>query len=238
MMSPHPSSPSDAPDYSFIPPKYRFIGILLISGKVSGRFEWQKRTAFKNGLERMDGKLTRLMLILGLAGMTGGGMSAQKKTIYTSHTADASFFSSAPIEDIQARTKRAGAAMNTETGELLFVVPVKTFIFEKSLMQEHFNEQYMESDRYPEARFEGSVVNWQGLPEAKTEINVRGKLTIHGITRQVTEKAVIEPAGEGFHGTSTFHVRLADYNIRIPKILNRNIAEEVQVNVSAEFRPL
>jgi polyisoprenoid-binding protein YceI len=186
----------------------------------------------------MNAKITRLFLITALAGLAFRGMSAQVRTIYTSRAADASFFSSAPLEDIKAGTNRASAAMNTRTGEVLFVVPVKSFVFEKNLMQEHFNEQYMESDRYPEARFDGVIVNWQGLPETKTEISVRGKLTIHGITRQVTEKATLEPAGDGFLGSSTFQVRLVDYNIRIPRILTRNIAEEVQVTVSAEFRPL
>ena len=179
----------------------------------------------------MNAKITRLFLITALAGLVFRGMSAQVRTIYTSRAADASFFSSAPLEDIKAGTKKASAAMNTRTGEVLFVVPVKSFVFEKNLMQEHFNEQYMESDRYPEARFDGVIVNWQGLPETKTEISVRGKLTIH-------EKATLEPAGDGFLGSSTFQVRLVDYNIRIPRILTRNIAEEVQVTVSAEFRPL
>ncbi len=180
----------------------------------------------------------RLSILALLATIALPGVRAQNTKIYSTANASASFFSEAPLENIEASTGSARAALNTETGELMFVVPIASFKFDKSLMQQHFNEQYMESERFPEARFEGKIMDWKGKPEGKTEVSVRGNLTIHGVTRQVSEKATLEPSGGGIHGKSTFTVSLKEYNIRIPRMVIKNIAEVVKVNISSEFKPL
>jgi len=162
----------------------------------------------------------------------------ENANIMKSKTASATFFSEAPLENIEAFNETVRAAIALGTGELVFIVPIKGFDFEKNLMEQHFNDQYMESDKYPEAKFVGSVIDWDGKPSDRTEVHVEGTLTIHGVSKYIKEKAVLEPVEEGMKGSSTFLVRLADYKIKVPRMVIKNIAEVVQVTVSADFEPV
>src|SRR5690242_11788715 len=99
----------------------------------------------------------RLILLL-LAAIATGQATAQD--IYICRNATISFFSSAPIEDISAKTDKAVSAINMKTGAVYFKVPIRTFIFPKSLMQEHFNTDYLESDKFPFAEFKGKLLNF------------------------------------------------------------------------------
>jgi hypothetical protein len=157
--------------------------------------------------------------------------------ILLTEVASASFFSKAPLENIEAENTGVRAALNIDSGEIMFLVNISGFEFEKSLMQKHFNEQYMESNKFPESRFEGYIMDWTGKPVRKTNVNIRGRLTIHGVTREITEKATLEPEGDKIRGTSIFLVRLEDYKIKIPKMVIKNIAEVVEVKIIAVFEP-
>ncbi|MCS6917662.1 MAG: YceI family protein [Chitinophagales bacterium] len=149
-----------------------------------------------------------------------------------------SFFSEAPLENIDAHTKSAVGVIDMNTGAVFFKVPIKTFTFKKALMQEHFNENYMESDKYPHATLKGQIIN---LPDPNKDgtysVTVEGDLTIHGVTqkRQIPGTLVIK--GNELQVTSEFDVRLADHNITIPKLVIKNIAEVVQVKVSSTLVP-
>ena len=164
-------------------------------------------------------------------------LAQQEKSVYVSKDAKASFFSSAPLEDIEALNGNVSAAMNIKTGEVFFRVPIKDFEFEKSLMQKHFNDQYMESDKYPEANFTGKLLGWTGNVSGKTELDVEGELSIHGVTRSIREKVELSPQGPGFRGVCSFEVRLKDHNIKVPRMVVKNIAEVVSVTIDAEFKP-
>lgn len=147
------------------------------------------------------------------------------------------FFSEAPLENIEADNKLSKGIINLEKKEIAFVVPIKGFHFDKALMEEHFNENYMESDKYPLATFKGSFDN---LPELKqgvaVEVVFKGKLTIHGVEkdREIPAKLTLLPGGQ-ILGETKFMVKTADHNIEIPKLVVKNIAEEIEVTVKAYF---
>lgn len=147
------------------------------------------------------------------------------------------FFSEAPLENIEAENKLSKGIINLEKKEIAFVVPIKGFRFEKALMEEHFNENYMESDKYPLATFKGS---FDHLPELKqgvpVEVVFKGKLSIHGVEkdREIPAKLTLLPGGQ-ILGETKFMVKTADHNIEIPKLVVKNIAEEIEVTVKAYF---
>lgn len=160
---------------------------------------------------------------------------------YRLSSSEVSFFSDAPMEDIEAFNQDSKSIFDASTGEIAFVVPIKSFEFEKSLMQEHFNENYLESDKYPHAKFEGKLQGYEagksqrgGAPQ---EVTARGQLTIHGVTHEVEVPGTIDTNGSGVEMKATFPIKVADYDIDIPKIVFYNIAEEVEVRVNFQYQP-
>lgn len=141
------------------------------------------------------------------------------------------FFSEAPIENIQAFNKKVGAVYNASTSELVFSVKIKDFIFKKKLMQEHFNENYLESDMYPKSTFIGNVIELKENGFAK----VKGKLNIHGITNNITAEGTLNINKSEAVIKAKFRLKLEDYNIKIPKIVIYNIAEVIDVDVEIKL---
>lgn len=159
--------------------------------------------------------------------------SAQK---YVVDKSSVTFFSHAAIEDITAQNKKASGIFNTSTGDIVFSIPIREFQFAKSLMQEHFNEKYMQSDKFPKSTFQGKISGFtdtQGIQQA----SAAGKLTIHGVTRDVDIPGTIERKEDLLLMKAKFIVKLADYNIEIPQMLWQNIAEQVEVTLDFNFKP-
>lgn len=155
---------------------------------------------------------------------------------YTTRTGKVSFFSSTPMENIEAINNEAACAIDGQSGDVAFQVPIKSFKFEKALMQEHFNENYMESDKYPKAEFKGKVANLSGVnfgKDGRYDVKVTGKMTIHGVTRDVTLPGSITVQGKSVTANSTFKVRTADYGIKIPGVVSGKIANEIEVTVNS-----
>jgi polyisoprenoid-binding protein YceI len=120
-------------------------------------------------------------------------------------------------------------------------VLMKSFEFEKALMQEHFNENFVESDKFPNASFKGKVLNIGGLDITSTgefEAEVEGDLTIHGVTKKIKEKGTFTTDGQAITGRSTFIVKPADYDIQIPRAVVNNIAQEIEVTVNVVLEAL
>lgn len=166
-----------------------------------------------------------------------GQLLAQK---YLTRNGHISFFSSTPIEDIEAHNYQASSIIDTETGDIAFTLLIKGFQFEKALMQEHFNEKYMESDKFPKATFKGTITNIEevNLNEPGTyTVTVSGELTIHGVTKEVTSQATITHKEGKLIAKATFPVTVADYNITIPSVVRDNIAKVVEVSVDATYDP-
>jgi len=148
-----------------------------------------------------------------------------------------SFFSDAAIEDITAENKAAAGIFNSATSEIAFSIPIKEFQFAKSLMQEHFNEKYMDSEKYPKATFKGNINGFDAQATGAQQVKAAGKLTIHGETKDIDVPGTIEKQGDKFVMKSKFIVKLEDYKIKIPQLMWQNIAEQVEVTVDFTFSP-
>ena len=151
------------------------------------------------------------------------------------------FYSETPMEKIEAHNRQVNSALDVATGDFVFKVLIKSFEFEKALMQEHFNENYMESDKFPDATFTGKIINLSSidfLKDGKYETEVEGDLKIHGETKKVKEKGTFEVSGGKISGKSVFMVHLADYKIKIPNTVVNNISEDVEVTIDVNLEQL
>lgn len=152
-----------------------------------------------------------------------------------SETGYVRFFSSAIIEDISAENKKASAIFDLASGEAVFLIPITGFEFRKSLMKEHFNENYLESDNYPEAFFQGKISGYD-LETAKSNAIAEGDMTIHGVKKHVKIPGTITQLNGKIRMEAVFTVVLKDYKVDIPRLMFQNIAEEVEVTVKFEFK--
>ena len=160
---------------------------------------------------------------------------SQAQGRYMTKAGKVSFFSSSPIEDIEATNAATAAVVDLATGQLAFSVPIREFQFKRTLMQEHFNENYMESDKYPKATFAGhfSGADATALSAAGPhQVQVEGDLTIHGVTHHVAVNGTLEMKGGQLLATAQFNVASADYKIEIPMLVRDHIAKSVSVRVA------
>lgn len=161
--------------------------------------------------------------------------NAQK---YYTKNGNISFFSKTSMENIKADNSQVMSVLNTQTGDLQFSLLTKGFHFEKALMEEHFNENYMESEKFPKASFKGNITDLGKVAFDKDgvyNVNVSGDLTLHGVTKKVTAPGTITIAGGKISANSKFLVKPADHNITIPKLVKDNIAESIEVTVTSAF---
>jgi hypothetical protein len=165
--------------------------------------------------------------------------SGLNASVFISRNATVSFFSEAPLENIEAINRQVSCALNIQTGELVFRVLIRSFAFEKALMQEHFNDNFMQSHDYPNAIFEGLIEHAGNIDfklDGLHEVMVNGKLTIKDVTREVRVKGTIEIKGNEILAKSKFIIEPEQYNVQIPLRFARNIASEIEVNVDANLR--
>lgn len=168
-----------------------------------------------------------LLIAMPILGQTQGKIFTKKGKI--------KFESEAQKEDIQAVNRRVVSAIDTKSGAIEFSVLIRSFEFEKALMQEHFNEEYMESSKYPKATFKGKITNIDEINFQKDgtyKAKVKGKLTIHGVTKEVSSIAVFKVSDGKISAKSNFSVKVEDYNIEVPSMMSENIAEVIDVYVS------
>ena len=160
------------------------------------------------------------------------------KDIFLTRSGNIEFFSTTPIEDIRAVNKQVSCVLNVETGEVAFQAPIRGFMFKNALMQEHFNENYMESDKFPKAVFKGRIDNWSNdkITDTALSVSLSGSLTVHGVARDIRESGQIWQEGALIKGTSVFDIRVADYGIDIPRVVRNNIAKTVSVDVSVQMK--
>jgi hypothetical protein len=149
-----------------------------------------------------------------------------------------SFYSSAPLEDIRAVNKEGSGLFNAETGALAFRIPINGFQFRKSLMQQHFNEKFMESEKYPNATFEGKLEGYDMQRSGPQQVEANGRMSIHGVRKTVNIEGQFTVSGESLLMYAVFDVRLEDYDIDIPKVVFLNIAEVVEVTVAFTFQKI
>lgn len=162
-------------------------------------------------------------------------ISVSAQVRYMDRAGHASFFSEAPLEDIEAHTDQALCILDASSGEVATSLLMKTFRFEKALMQEHFNEKYVESDKYPKATFTGKITNMGDIDLTQNgtyTANVQGEIAIHGETKPLEAQVQLVVGDNGIEASSTFPLRVEDFNITIPSLVARNIAEVIEVRVS------
>lgn len=147
------------------------------------------------------------------------------------------FFSDAVIEDITATNRKVGSILNMQTFEIVFSVPINEFQFRKKLMQEHFNEKYLETEKFPKSTFSGTITGLNLTVQGVQSVSASGKLTIHGVTTPVVIPGTAEVQAGKLFLKSTFIIKLADYNITIPQLMWQNIAEQVEVTVDFTYKP-
>jgi len=114
---------------------------------------------------------------------------------------------------------------------------MRAFVFKKDLMYEHFNESYIESDLYPKANFIGKIIAFDtSTKETQTRI-VRGKLTIHGITKETDIKTAIKKTDENYNVSGNFDISIKDFQIKVPPILSSNIAKTISIKFTFQYQP-
>ena len=146
------------------------------------------------------------------------------------------FFSSAPLEDISAISNKLEGVVDFETGAFFFRIPITSFVFPSSLMQQHFNEKYMESELYALSSFKGNLKEKINLADNQS-INVEaiGVLNIHGVDKDVIVQTYLNIEDRRVQFSSSFNVLLEDFSIKVPKIVRMNIADTIMVNVSGSL---
>ncbi len=149
-----------------------------------------------------------------------------------------SFFSKTYVENIQADNNQVMSVLNATTAELQFSLFIKGFHFKKALMEEHFNENYMESDQFPKATFKGTIADINKinfLKDGVYPVVVSGDLNMHGITNKISSKGSITIKEGAITGSSVFSVALADYKIVIPAIVESKISKTIEIKVSCLY---
>jgi polyisoprenoid-binding protein YceI len=172
-----------------------------------------------------------------VATLLSTGISAQDK--FFTKSGKISFYSKAIIENIEAHNRSVTCVLDIKTGNVQFSVPIKGFEFEKALMQEHFNENYLESDKYPKGDFKGQILNNAELDYTKDgtyDAKVKGKLTIHGQTKEIEANGKVIREGNKITVTTEFDVRLPDYKIKNEKL--QNISNSIKITVNCSLDPL
>lgn len=163
---------------------------------------------------------------------------AKSQDVYTDPKMKISFFSETPIEDIDAHSAQGSGALNIKTKEIFATVRIKSFQFKKELMQEHFNEDYMESDKYPDGSFKGTIADNVDLTKEGTyTVKATGKLTLHGVSVDRTIPLTITVHGKQITVHSEFMVHIADHKITVPSIVTAHIAEDVKVTIDGTLNP-
>ncbi|MCO4807602.1 MAG: YceI family protein [Flavobacteriales bacterium] len=180
--------------------------------------------------------MKKFTLVLLSIALSGAAFSQEK---YFTRDGHIKFFSSTPMENIEADNHKVTVVLDEATGKLEFSALMKSFEFEKALMEEHFNENYVESKTYPKATFKGSIKDFEmGAFDSEADVVAVGKLTIHGVTKDVEMPGKVSKSSDGYQLTSKFNVNPEDYNIEIPKTVRDNIAEQLEVTVDSKLGPL
>ncbi len=178
--------------------------------------------------------MKHLLLLVATVALSAN-MSAQ---IYMANNCVISFFSESPLENIEAVNKAAKPIVNTATGDIQIKIAMNAFVFEKPLMQEHFNENYVESEKYPSAIFKGKInekVDW--TKDGEYKVTVTGTLDLHGVKKEKTLEGIITVKGTQITVATKFSIHIEDHKIEVPSLYVKNIAEDVEVKLNATLEP-
>jgi polyisoprenoid-binding protein YceI len=151
------------------------------------------------------------------------------------HTGEIKFEATMPgIEEIAATNNTVSCILDEATGDIAALALVKAFKFKSPLMEEHFNENYLESSKFPKSTFKGKIMNFDAkkLSATKTTYDLEGDMTIHGVTKKIKTKVTLSLNGGKVNAVSNFTVKAQDYNIEIPSLVKNKIAENIKVAIN------
>lgn len=163
---------------------------------------------------------------------------AHAQSVYIATGAKAHFFSETVLENIDAKSESMTSVLSITTNEIQFSVPLRTFKFEKSLMEEHFNEKYVESETYPKTSFKGKLnetIDW--TKDTLMIVTATGDLNLHGVTKTITEQGKLTIKKGTIRIETAFTIALKDYNILVPKVVSQSVAENIKVDVDCNYMP-
>ncbi|MBX7109429.1 MAG: YceI family protein [Chitinophagales bacterium] len=164
---------------------------------------------------------------------------AEAQDVFLSSSGTVSFFSETPVENIDATSNQVVGAVNVKTKSIFFKAKITTFAFKKALMQEHFNENYLESDKFPYSTFNGIINEPVDFSkDGDYKVTVTGTLNLHGVDQSRTIPGNITVKDGSLILSGEFMVKLADHDITIPTVVTQNIAETVKVKVQATLLPV
>jgi polyisoprenoid-binding protein YceI len=146
------------------------------------------------------------------------------------------FFSSSPVEDIKAENNQVLSIVDNSNGNMAISILMKSFQFDKALMQEHFNENYVESDKFPKATFKGKIQDFENSKNTE-KVTILGAITIHGVSKEITIEANSKNTKDIIALTGVFFIKLADFDIAIPAVVAKNIAKEIKVSFEFNHKP-
>jgi polyisoprenoid-binding protein YceI len=157
---------------------------------------------------------------------------------YFTKTGKIQFFSKTSAENIDATNRSVAVILDSKTGDIQFAVLMKGFEFKKALMQEHFNTKYVESDKFPKAEFKGQVTNNSEIKyttDGTYNAKVKGKLTLHGVTKDVESTGTITVKSGKITVTSVFNILLPDYSIQVPAVNRSQISDDIKITVDCSL---
>ena len=162
------------------------------------------------------------------------------QNIFMTKSGKVSFFSRSSLEKVEAENNEVSSLLNTQTGDFVFAILLKSFHFSRALMEEHFNENYVESDKFPKSTFKGkltgtSLANINFSKDGMYPVVVEGAITIHGITKNITSPGSVSVKSGKISAVSKFSIKLKDFNISIPSLVSDKISEEIDITVDCQY---
>lgn len=163
--------------------------------------------------------------------------SVQSQERYLTKNGTITFFSKAPIENIEAKNQQVLSIIDTNNGSMAISILMKSFLFEKALMQEHFNENYVESDKFPKATFKGTILNFSNISSSPSKFQVKGILTIHGESKEIIIEGLFSKTASEITATGDFTINLDDFKVKIPAVVAKNIAKNIKISFDFNHQP-
>jgi hypothetical protein len=160
---------------------------------------------------------------------------------YLTNNGVISFYSHTVIEDITAVNNEVAAVIDGQSGEIAIILKMMDFQFKKKMMQEHFNENYVESEIFPKATFSGFILNNMDIDYSTPglyEVKVKGEMFIHGKTKSVSAEGTVEVSAGGIVCRTNFKLNPEDYNIKIPGTVRKNISEQMEITAELTCEPI
>ena len=157
---------------------------------------------------------------------------------YISRNGSVQFNASTPLEIIDPINNHVSSVFNSENGEIVFQMNMISFKFKKALMESHFNEKYVESEKYPKSTFTGKIKDWNSIMLDGNNHNVTsvGKIIIHGIEKEIEVKGYIQKNNQNITINSDFELIISDFEIKIPKLVRDKISKKVKVKVNINLK--